>query len=836
MIPMRNRLIFVLLLLTCLQCLVLASPRAHSWKPKALPGSARLPLVDIQKLVLPFAASERLIAATTDLQAVWYERVGERLEIVKWQVVSPKVEPQNAIILQHTAVQPFAEWRGYQIAGSFTLFRKDSSIYLGAQTDAGLLNAVYALCTNILGARWYWASDIGLEFVGEVPRFFPEQRWLQAPAFVQRRLYPMENNFGRRNRLVGGYQFNHALSKIFTSELFARNPELFSKVYGTRRKPTGSARQDPQPDFTNPQVVEVAAEAALQHFQCNPESQSFSLSINDNCLFDDSERTAAALGPLHYFRERPNYTDLVFGFMNSVAKRVEELHELQVEQNLVAASVWRTPNGATRYLTALAYYWTEQSPSMPLHPNVMPVLTSDRAQWHDPDYRLEDRALIERWSKSGASSIATWDYYFGAPLPYPRQFNRWIAESLKHLADNQVTVFYSQLPSAWGLDGAKAWLAAELLWNPWQDSEALLDEYYMQFFGAAADSMRAFYEGAEAHREMHEGTWQWIKYYKDESGIRVFTSEVLTELRALIEGAKVEVSDDARRSVRVQVVSDAFTFTELQAAYQSAREKLIETSFAGTVTGGEISAFIQARAAFESYGQMLIKNPLHARLKHFTSLLQSDPVPIAIAVLATAGQPIEFAGAANYSSQIDAARKWVEAPQSYTSLMPNIDLHYLSPARQSRSFLPPDLPRIANWWMDFRPSENLHFSPASDSVTASNGLRASGADVFSIFTNLAVEGAHDYLLDCHLAYKVSPDNRVQLSVRWLDGEGQRIRYDYPLQLPVGESVGLQRVMIPFRSPKTAKEVRLHFRVSRQYEGDYLELKKIDFGLIEHKSF
>ena len=831
---MRNRLIFALLMLSCLPSIALASPRAHSWKPEALPSSARLPLVDIQKLVLPLAASDSLIAAATDLQAVWLERVGGHLEIVKWQVVSRKVEPQNAIILQYVAVQPFAEWRGYQIAGSFTLSRKDSSIYLGAQTDAGLLNAVYALCTNVLGARWYWPSDIGLEFVGEVPRLFPEQRWLQAPAFVQRRLYPMGNDFGRRNRLVGGYQFNHALSKIFTPELFAREPQLFSEVYGNRRAPTGSNKHDPQPDFTQPRVVELAAETALEYFRKNPESQSFSLSINDNCLFDDSERTAAALGRLSYFRERPNYSDLVFGFMNQVAERVEELHELQCVENKAASSVWQTPNGATRYLSALAYYWTEQSPSMHLHPNVMPVLTSDRAQWHDPDYRAEDRALIERWSKSGASRIATWDYYFGAPLPYPRQFNGWIAESLKHLAKNQVTVFFSQLPSAWGLDGAKAWLAAELLWNPWQDSAALLDEYYTQFFGAAADSMRAFYEGAEVHREMHAGTWQWIKYYKDESGIAFFTCEVLTELRAFIERAKVEVSDDARRLARVQIVSEAFTFTELQAAYQSAREELLETSFAGAVTGAKISAFIQARASFESYGQMLIKDPLHARLKHFTNLRQSDPVPIAIAALAAADQSIEFAGAVNYSSQIDAARKWAEEPQSFTSLMPNVDLHYLSPASQSRSFLPPDLPRIANWSMDFRPSEHLHFSLASHSGTATSGLRASGADVFSIFTNLAVEEARDYLLDCHLAYKVSPDNRVQLSVRWLDADGQRIRYDYPLQLPVGHSGGLQRIQIPFHSPLGAQEARLHFRVSRQYEGDYLELQKIDFGLLERK--
>ena len=831
---MRVRVIFALLLLTCFPCIAPAYSRAHSWKPEALPGSARLPLVKIQKLVLPSVASELLIAAATDLQAVWLERVGKPLEIVRLQVAPLQIEPQCAIILRRTELQPFAEWRGHQVAGSFTLARQHSSIYLDAHTDAGLLNAVYALCTDVLGVRWYWPSDIGREFVGEVPRLFPEQRWLESPAFVQRQLYPMESDYARRNRLVGGYSFNHALSKIFTPEIFAREPELFAEVYGNRRVPTGSGKHDPQPDFTELRAVELAAKTALQYFRENPESQSFSLSINDNCLFDDSERTAAALGTLSYFRERPNYTDLVFSFMNQVAEQMEELHKIQFMENKAETSVWLTPKGATRYLTALAYYWTEQSPSMRLHPNVMPVLTSDRAQWHDPGYRSEDRALIERWSQSGASRIATWDYYFGAPLPYPRQFNRWIAESLEHLADNQVTVFFSQLPSAWGLDGAKAWFASQLLWNPWQDDATLLDEYYTHFFGAAAGSMRAFYEGAERHRDKHAGNWQWIKYYKDEAGIALFTGGVLTKLRALIERAKVDVSDDARRFARVQIVSDALTFTELQAAYQSAREDLLEMSFAGTVTGDEISAFIQARAAFESYGEMLVNDPLHAQFKYFTRILQSDPVPIAIAVLAGAGQLIEFSGAADYAAQIDAARKWAAEPQSFKSLLLNADLRYLSPASQSRSFLPPDLPRIANWWMDFRPSEYLHFSPASYSGTAPSGLRASGADVFSIFTNVALEGGRDYLLDCHLAYKVSPDNRVQLSLRWMDAEGKLLRYDYPLQLTVGQSLGLQRIQIPFRSPLGAQEARLHFRVSRQFEGDYLELKKIDFGLLEPK--
>ena len=156
--------------------------------------------------------------------------------------------------------------------------------------------------------------------------------------------------------------------------------------------------------------------------------------------------------------------------MNAVAERVFSTHEMR-----------QTPAGDSRYLTALAYYWTEAAPSFKLHPKVMPVLTSDRAQWHDPAYRLQDRRLIQQWANSGAERIATWDYYFGAPYPYPRQFNQWIVESLQYMHQNGVDVFFSQLPAAWGLDGAKAWLAAELLWDAEQDSQQLLGEYYQHF-------------------------------------------------------------------------------------------------------------------------------------------------------------------------------------------------------------------------------------------------------------------------------------------------------------------------------------------------------------------
>jgi hypothetical protein len=385
---------------------------------------------------------------------------------------------------------------------------------------------------------------------------------------VQRKFYPVNTDFARRNRLNHVYSFNHNLAKVFSKKVFATQPEAFAEVNGRRKVPRGSGRTDPQPDLTRPEAVEIAAQAALAHFADKPNSKSFSLSINDNVLFDTTERTEAVVSPLRYFRTRPNYTDLVFGFMNQVAKRVFE-----------EGGAWQTPAGEDRYLTALAYYWTEPAPTIPIHPRVMPVLTSDRAQWHDPDYRTQDKALIQAWAASGAERLATWDYYFGAPHLYPRQFNQWIFESIRHMSNAGIDVFFSQLPSFWGLDGAKAWFAAELLWNPEQDAHALLDEYYDSFFGPASAPIRAFYETAERHRNENEGQADWIKLYKDESGIALFTPEVLAEMRGYIELAEAKLGirplgdmrtnqDALRFQKRVQVVSKAFRLTELYADFE----------------------------------------------------------------------------------------------------------------------------------------------------------------------------------------------------------------------------------------------------------------------------
>lgn len=995
----------------CLGLSAVSPGRGPDWRAERVLGSERLELAAIDTVVAPVEPGARLEAALGDLVALWGQRINDdgrgtdRAEQIRVIDADGRAHlPKNAILLE---LHPLS----LEPPGGFSIERERTRVFVRASDEEGLANGIYALCADVLGARWYWPGDLGFEWVGKAPDKFPERRWREVPAFAQRTLHPVNDAYGRRNRLNRRYSFNHNLARIFGPELFDAEPEIFAEVEGRRRRPRGSAARDPQADFTEERTVEIAVEAARRHFRENPESRSFSLSINDNVLFDDSSATEAVVtggeptfarrateggrraslrsksyggraeggglradgGPpptcakasagrlrarpddgravpssfkegssgehgVSYFRGRPDYTPLVFGFMNEVAARVfgqgAEGGERRAEgmgqgaegrarreplrrpsRSALRASQLVEPK-ADKFLTALAYYWTEPAPDFQIHPRVMPVLTSDRAQWHDPAYRAEDKALIAEWAESGAERIATWDYYFGAPYPYPRQFNRWIVESIRYLNTQGADVFFSQLPSMWGHDGAKAWLAAELLWDPKRDAGALLEEYHTEFFGPAAEPMRAFYETAEAHRNAHAGEAEWIKFYKDEAGIELFAGPVLGELRARVEEAEAAVAGAPPRfGERVAVVSEALELTELYAVYHLARVRMLERVLdwrrpglpgsrgrAGLPPGGDgetgralpgaearrsvfdqsaevpgepgpplpellnearavpsldkegslpvgaekkrfpssgeegslgsLRSFIESRERFERRAWELVEEPYHRAFRHFLRIKQTDPLPLVLAELSAD----ELAEVGDFlrdgdKAALEIARTIRATPEAVRGDLRNGALGHADEPWRTFNFLGPPVPDIPWWHFDFRPSE--HF--LVEAAEPGSGIRLSGADMVSFFSDVPVVGERDYLLEADLAWRVSPDNRSQLKLTWTDRNGKTLRVDLPLQLPNGESEGVRTIRLPVRAPAGAYDLRIHFTASRQYDGDYLEIRRVRWGLVVRRT-
>ena len=102
------------------------------------------------------------------------------------------------------------------------------------------------------------------------------------------------------------------------------------------------------------------------------------------------------------------------------------------------------------------------------------------------------------------------------------------------------------------MDGAKAYLTSCLLWDPLEDADKLLDEFYYNFFGPAAEPIRNFYELAERHRDQHVGKADWIKFYLDEASIELMRPELLDAMQACVEQASIRADASSRFGKRVK--------------------------------------------------------------------------------------------------------------------------------------------------------------------------------------------------------------------------------------------------------------------------------------------
>ena len=242
------------------------------------------------------------------------------------------------------------------------------------------------------GVRWYIPLEIG-EHIPHTPTLsVPDDLDIaREPAWQSRQWSSaanMDRMYEKRNLIRPRYKFHHyLLHAIRPSETYDAHPEWFPLINGKRIANPGDESHGWQPCFSNDELIRYVAEKIIAYFDANPAEMSYSLGINDvgaggycqceNCqALDDPSKPE--------FRDRPNYSNRVLHFMNAVAEITSQRHP-------------------DKLLGCLAYHNCEEVPSFPVHPNIVPYLTNDRAQWINDDFRADDQDLLRRWSKGSPS-------------------------------------------------------------------------------------------------------------------------------------------------------------------------------------------------------------------------------------------------------------------------------------------------------------------------------------------------------------------------------------------------------------------------------------------------
>ena len=674
--------------------------------------------------------------------------------------------------------------------------------------------------------RWFVPGPLGHEpGKGTLP--------LGSDAYASRFIYgldsPAAREWARRNKLTDSLNFSHHLAQVFPPTLFAAHPEYFPWMNGQRERPAENS-QSWNPDLGRADVAAHAAAAAREAFVKEPGRVSFALGVNDGLVFGDSPETLAAVTPMRWFRGRPDFSNLVFGFMNRAAADLERTHP-------------------DKYLGTLAYYWAENAPDFPVHPQVVPFLTADRSQGYDAVFWREELALQAQWAKAGPRRLGLYDYLFGAGFIVPRIHPHLIADSLRHARAAGFTDYFCEATPNWGIDGPMTWLVAQLLADPGQNVDVLLGEYYERYFQESAIPMRRLFERCEALWMNQPGHSYWLKHYRNDSQADLFPSNVVAELRILLtEAQRLARSEKVR--ARVALVSESFGVTERFVAFHEARGRLSQQTVAGTLTGeagwAALRTYLDKRSEFLSYSRALTRRePLAFHAILYDDFLRHDPTfAAAILLQETAeGDPDGRAlqKAASGSAKLSSLREtgvvdgqaWLlaKARGQITELLPDGGME--GPLRPGKRIagLVYGLDSPSSWQSKAEPAQyHVGSVQKASAHNGQAGLRISGAVNTTVYQWYPASVGRLYVSSVHARGQVTSSNAVLLTLGWLDGKGQLLGSSMAARLPDGKWPNWVQLQQGARAPAGAVWVGIGVTLQNQMKGDWAEFD--DFSLVD----
>ena len=360
-------------------------------------------------------------------------------------------------------------------------------ILLSGGVGRGVLYAVYQFLEELVGIRFLTADHIYVSDASELK--VPCGRYTYNPPFSFRWSYYRENSnvpeFAAKRKVntvtnaekLGGKTpqqlINHSFHVLVPYGTYGEeHPEYYALVDGKRD--TNTHGGGPQLCVTNPDVIEVATETAIQRLNENPNVANFSVSQADTaayCRCDNCEE-------LNEAEDTPMGSQLTF--VNAVAERIEKAH----------------PNVK---VGTLAYWYTRKPPkNVKPRDNVQIQLCSiECCTLHaidNPDCEQNQAfcADMNEWGKI-CNDIWIWNYntnFRSYDLPFPNL--RSIGPNVRYFLRNNAKGVFMQANGN-GLTGEfsdlRNYIISHLIWNPHLDDQEVLTEFVHFHYKSAAPAI-----------------------------------------------------------------------------------------------------------------------------------------------------------------------------------------------------------------------------------------------------------------------------------------------------------------------------------------------------------
>jgi hypothetical protein len=381
-------------------------------------------------------------------------------------------------------------------AEEFVIRTDPQRLLLAGGRPRGTLYAVSRFLQDECGVRWWtpWSSNVPQRASLTVPDLNRRAR----PAFELREpfWYPAfdpqwavrHGCNGQSARIppeLGGcvtYKgFVHTFYPLVPpAKHFAEHPEWFSLLKGKRTADRA------QLCLTNPKLRDFVAGQVKQWLRESPEAAIISVSQNDwhgACECAECKALDDAEG---------SHAGTLLAFVNDIAEKIE-------------------PDFPRVAIDTLAYQYTRKPPKT-LRPraNVIVRLCSIECNFREPLDHPSNAAFardMEGWSKI-CERLYIWDYttdFAHYVQPHPNWFT--LGRNVRFFQRHNVRgVFEQGAYQSHGSEMAelRAWVLAQLLWDPTRDDQALIDEFLGGYYGAAAKPIRNYlallHEASQGHK------------------------------------------------------------------------------------------------------------------------------------------------------------------------------------------------------------------------------------------------------------------------------------------------------------------------------------------------
>ncbi len=537
-------------------------------------------------VVLPSAASPTLQEAAATLVRCVEEATGAVLPVTTAPAEAPA--PGAALVLigaGQPGVPADTIPAGLDEDGFVVVAGADRVVIAGG-SDHGTAFGVYDLLERHVGVRWLLPGPDGLDVPATRSLSIPAGRHQDEPVFFSRLFSGLRGEtqvaWARFNRMHGRVSFHHNLIKLFPPETWTKtHPEFFPMKDGQNRYlPPTNTTHGWQPCFSAPGLAEEAAAIIRRAFRDDPALRSYSLGVNDSSGHCRCPECLKRVPAEKNFLNLADYSDLYFDWCNRVIDDV--LKEFP--------DAW---------FGCLAYSEVAAPPrTVKVHPRLIPYMTYDRMKWIQPEVREAGHAATEAWH-AVSPTLGWYDYLYGSPYCLPRVFFQHSAEYLRYGRDQGVRAHYAELYPNFG-EGPKPYLFLRLWWNPDQDVEALLKDWYERCVGpAAAPDLARYYAIWEGFwtRDILASRWfskggQYLAF-NNPGYLADVDLERIAESRRLLESCLAKCQTDRQRA-RAGLLARAFEYYEASAvayrgqiqvndvpADEAAAQRLLDAAISG---------------------------------------------------------------------------------------------------------------------------------------------------------------------------------------------------------------------------------------------------------------